>query len=153
MKFYEYGKENRKSIMLLPGNLMTHRQFELLVPMLEKDYHIIMVSFDGFDETGKTTYTTAKKQAEKLVAYIRKYLNGRIDIPMDCWYGEKESNMKKAIKILKKAFPNIEVHSFAGLGHGEIVNNEALLIKEIEIFLKKNVINQNGKRKYRNNRK
>lgn len=255
MKFYEFGKANHKTIMFLPGNLMTHRQYELLVPMLEKEYHIITVSFDGFDETGETTYTTAKNQSEKLASFIRKHLNGRIDlvyaeslggapaayltrsktisiggiimsgtsywnlgiwnplakktlykipygfmakareegtltlpgwllksmgrtqeeiqsmmsqmcldvtpetmyatfaegidfyrhvenweprtdIPIACWYGEKEANMKKAIRTLEKAFPEIEICSFAGLGHGEIVNNEELLIREMKAFMK-----------------
>ena len=80
MKFYEFGKENEKTIMLLPGNMMTHRQYEKLVPMLENKYHIITVSFDGFDETGETTYTTAEKQANKLAKYIKENLNGRIDL-------------------------------------------------------------------------
>lgn len=259
MRFYEFGKENNITIMLLPGNLMTHRQYELLVPMLEGEYHIITVSFDGFDETGQTTYTTAKDQANKLATFIKDHLNGRIDlvyaeslggtpalyltrnnsisiggiivsgtsywnlgilnslakktlykipyrimakakkegalvmpnwllksmgrtneeiqsmvgqmcldvtpetmyatfaegidfyihveqweprydIPVACWYGENESNMKKAIKTLKKGFPNIEIHPFAGLGHGEIVNNEALLIKEMKTFMNRHSI-------------
>lgn len=259
MKFYKFGKENKTSIMLLPGNMMTHRQFEALVPMLEDKYHIISVSFDGFDETGETTYTTAKEQAEKLAAYIRKNLNGRIDlvlseslggapnvyltrsktisiggiivdgasywnlgifnslakntlykipysivskaqktgtfsmpgwllksmgltqeeinsithqmclsvsaetlkatfsegidlythverwtprtdIPIACWYGEKEANMKKAVKALRKAFPNLEVHPFTGMGHGELVNNETLFIREMEAFMRKHSI-------------
>ncbi len=259
MRCYEFGKENEKTIMLLPGNMMTHRQYEKLVPMLESKYHIITVSFDGFDETGETTYTTAEEQANKLAKYIKENLNGRIDlvyaeslggcpatyltrikdisvggiiisgtsywnlgifnsiarntlykipykfmskakkdgtlhlpdwllksmgrtkeeiqgmfsqmcvevtketmyatfsegidfyinvskweantkIPFACWYGEKESNMKKAIKELKRAFPKIEIHSFKGLGHGEIVNNEELLIKDMEDFLKRNKI-------------
>ena len=259
MKFYEFGKENKTTVMFLPGNMMTHRQFELLVPMLEDKYHIITVSFDGFDETGETTYTTAKKQAEKLAAYIRKNLNGRIDlvlseslggapnifltrsksisiggiimdgasywnlgllnslakstlykipygivtkakksgtfnipgwllksmgltqekinaithqmcldvsaetlkatfsegidlynhverweprtdIPIACWYGEKEANMKKAVKIMKKAFPNVEVHPFAGFGHGELVYHEKLFIRELESFMRRKSI-------------
>lgn len=262
MKFYEFGKENSKTIMLLPGNMMTHRQFEKLVPMLEDKYHVITVSFDGFDETGKTTYTTAKKQAEKIAAFIRSKLNGRIDlvlseslggaplafltrsktisigglimdgasywnlgilnpiakstlykipygivsrarkngkftmpswllksmgltqeeidsithqmaldvsaetlkatfvegielynymkkweprtdIPIACWYGEKESNMRKAVKIMKKAFPNVEVHSFEGMGHGELVGHEEYFMKEMVSFMIKNAIIEN----------
>lgn len=254
MKFYEFGKENNKTIMFLPGNLMTHRQYENIVPMLEKDFHIITVSFDGFDETGESTYSTGEKQAEKLAEYIKENLNGRIDLvlseslggipaafltrmkdisiggiimdgcsywnlgifntlakktlykipysfiakakkngtlsvpswllksmgrtqedmqsmvhqmcldvtpetmyatfaegidfyshvdkwePMTeihiaCWYGENEANMKKAIKTLKKAFPNIELHPFVGLGHGEIVNNEDLFVRELKAFM------------------
>lgn len=40
MKIYEFGRENKITIMCLPGNFMTHRQFENIVPLLENDYHI-----------------------------------------------------------------------------------------------------------------
>lgn len=258
MKFYEYGKENKTTIMCLPGNFMTHRQFEKIVPMLEDEYHVITVSFDGYDETGETVYTTAKEQAEKLAIFIRENLDGKIDLvyaeslgsipaawltrikdiqiggvilsgaeymnygvfnklaigmfaPMTyklmnkiiktgevkfpkfllikmgisndtfkpmlkqacqdltlettkatfweavkmypkymstwkpnpnvriaCWYGEKEMNMKKAIKNLKRAFPNIEIRPFKGLGHGEIMAHESLLVRELKAFLMNN---------------
>lgn len=260
MKFCEFGKENSTAIMCLPGNFMTYRQFEKIVPMLEKEYRVITVSFDGYDETGKTTYTTAKEQADKLAEYIRKNLNGKIDLvyaeslgsipaafltqikdvqvggvilsgaeymnygifnklainmfaPMTyklmskivktgevkfpkflqikmgitnetfrpmldqacqdltlettkatfweavkfypeymstwdpnpdmhiaCWYGEKEMNMKKAIKNLRRAFPNLEVRLFKGLGHGEIMAYEQLLVRELKVFMEKNAI-------------
>lgn len=255
MKFCEFGKENQATIMCLPGNFMTYRQFEKIVPMLENDYHVITVSFDGYDESGETTYTTARKKAEKLAAYIKEELKGRIDlvyaeslgsvpaafltqfddiqiggvilsgaeymnygifnklaisvfapmtyklmtkivrtgevkfpkflqikmgisndtfqpmlrqacqnltlettratfweaikfypeymstwepntdIPIACWYGEKEMNMKKAIKNLKRAFPNLEIHPFNGLGHGEIMVHEELLVRELKAFM------------------
>lgn len=32
-----------------------------------------------------------------------------------CWYGKKEMNMKKAIKNLKRAFPNTERSIYLGL--------------------------------------
>lgn len=255
MKFYEFGNKSGKTIMCLPGNFMTHRQFEKIVPLLKTEYHIITVSFDGYDETGETVYTTGKEQAEKLAEYIRDQLNGKIDLvyaeslgsipaafltrfddiqiggvilsgaeymnygifntlainlfaPMTyklmtkiihtkevkfpkfllikmgisndtfrpmleqacqnltlettkatfweavkiypeymskwepnpdirlaCWYGEKEMNMKKAIKNLKRAFPNMEVRPFEGLGHGEIMAHEELLVKELKVFI------------------
>ena len=59
------------------------------------------------------------------------------DIRISCWYGEKEMNMKKAIKHLKRAFPNLEVHPFKGLGHGEIMAHKELLVQELKAFLKK----------------
>lgn len=59
------------------------------------------------------------------------------DIRISCWYGEKEMNMKKAIKNLKRAFPNIEIHPFKGFGHGEIMTDEKLLVKELKAFMKK----------------
>ena len=255
MKFYEFGKENSTTILCLPGNFMTHRQFENIVPMLETEYHVITVSFDGYDETGETFYTTGADQASKLVVFIRENLGGRIDLvyaeslgsipavfltrikdieiggiivngaeymnygifnglaiklfaPMTyklmtkivntgdvkfpaflkikmgitddlfapmlkqacqnltlettkatfweavklypehmskwepnpdvritCWYGENEMNMKKAIMHLKRAFPNLEVHPFKGLGHGEIMAHTELLVQELKAFM------------------
>lgn len=38
------------------------------------------VSFDGFDGTGETTYTTAQEQAHKLEAYIRENCGGHLDV-------------------------------------------------------------------------
>jgi len=257
MKIYEFGIKGNKTIMCLPGNFMTHRQFENIVPLLEKDYHVLTVSFDGYDETGETTYTTGKDQADKITEYIKDNLKGKIDLiyaeslgsipaafltqqkdiqiggvilsgaeymnygifnniaidlfapmtyklmtkilksgsvkfpaflkikmgitddvfqPMlkqacqtltlettkatfweavklypeymskwspnpnvhiSCWYGEKEMNMKKAIKNLKRAFPNLEVHSFNGLGHGEIMTHPDLLVEELRRFINK----------------
>ncbi len=255
MKFYEFGNKENKIIMCLPGNFMTHRQFENIVPALAEEYYVITVSFDGYDETGETVYTTAKEQADKLACYIRENLDGKIDLvyaeslgsipaafltqiddisvggtilsgaeymnygvfdkvaidlfaPMTyklmmkiinsgdvklpaflkikmgitddvfkpmlrqacqdltlettkatfweavkfypeymskweprpdvriaCWYGEKEMNMKKAIKHLKRAFPSIVVHPFKGLGHGEIMAHTDLLIEELKAFM------------------
>ena len=255
MRFYEFGNPGNPTIMCLPGNFMTHRQFENIVPVLEQDYHVITVSFDGYDETGETVYTTGEDQAQKLAAFIRENLGGKIDLvyaeslgsipavfltrmeglqiggiilsgaeymnygifnglaiklfapmtyklmtkilhsgevkfpaflkikmgitddvfqPMlkqacqdltlettkatfweavklypeymdkwepnpniriSCWYGEKEMNMKKAIKHLKRAFPNLEVHPFKELGHGEIMAHKDLLIAELKEFI------------------
>lgn len=255
MKFYEFGIVGNPTIMCLPGNFMTHRQFENIVPMLQNDYHIITVSFDGYDETGKTTYTTGEDQANKLASFIKENLGGKIDcvyaeslgsipavfltrihdlqiggiivsgaeymnygifnnlaidlfapmtyrlmtkilssgevkfpaflkikmgitddvfapmlkqacqnltlettkatfweavklypehmskwepnpnIRISCWYGEKEMHMKKAIKHLMRAFPNLEVHPFKGLGHGEIMTQPERLVQELKAFM------------------
>lgn len=255
MKIYEFGIKANPTIMCLPGNFMTHRQFEKIIPLLENNYHVLTVSFDGYDETGETTYTTGKEQADKLADYIVRNLNGKIDLvyaeslgsipaafltqhkelniggvilsgaeymnygvfnklaidlfaPMTyklmtkivssgdvkfpaflkmkmgitddtfkpmlhqacqdltlettkatfweavrlypeymskwepnpniritCWYGEKEMNMKKAIQNLKRAFPNIQIHPFKGLGHGEIMTKEHMLVDELISFM------------------
>ena len=42
MEICEYGKENTRTILCLPGNFVTHRQFEDLVPALEKGVHVVM---------------------------------------------------------------------------------------------------------------
>lgn len=255
MKFYESGTVGKPTILCLPGNFMTHRQFEFIAPKLAEEYHVICVDFDGYDETGKTTYTTAQDQAQKLADYIKAHLNGKIDLVyaeslgscpaafltriadiqiggvilsgvqylswgvlnpfcvkvfsrmaysmmkhflkdgklnlpdflvrsmgrsaegmgvlvkqlcqdpslatteatfqvgvdfypkhvrtwgsnenarVACWYGEKEENMKKAVAELKRAFPKLETHVFAGMGHGENVEHVDLVISELKAFM------------------
>lgn len=63
--------------MLLHGNLMCWRQFEDVIPLLEKEYCVLAVSFDGFDGTGETTYASAHDQADKLANYLMENCGGK----------------------------------------------------------------------------
>jgi hypothetical protein len=47
------------------------------------------------------------------------------------WYGEKEYNMKKALKELHRLYPNLQKNCFVGLGHGEIIDNPHRLVDEL----------------------
>lgn len=49
MEIKHFGDPQGKSVLLLHGNLMCWRQFEDLIPLLENDYSVYAVSFDGFD--------------------------------------------------------------------------------------------------------
>ena len=80
MEVHEFGKENSRKIVLIPGNMMSWRQFEHVIPLLEKEFYGIAVSTDGYDGTGETTFTTAAASAEKLESYIRDHLDGHIDL-------------------------------------------------------------------------
>ncbi len=80
MELAEFGKENRRKIVLLPGNMMSWRQFESVISLLAKDHHVIAVSTDGYDSTGETVFTTAEAAAQKLEAYIRNELDGQVDL-------------------------------------------------------------------------
>ena len=80
MEIKRFGERNGKKIMLLHGNLMCWRQFEDVVPLLADTYDVYAVSFDGFDGTGETTYTTAQAQADKLENYICENCGGQLDV-------------------------------------------------------------------------
>lgn len=71
MEVQEFGKQNSRKIMLLPGNMMSWRQFEAVIPLLEKQYHVI---------------DTFAPDPEAKVAI---------------WYGSNEPNMKKAMQKIK----------------------------------------------------
>ncbi|MCM1223908.1 MAG: hypothetical protein NC548_56590 [Lachnospiraceae bacterium] len=53
MEIKKFGNPEGKTVMLLHGNLMCWRQFEDVIPLLEKEYLVFAVSFDGFDGTEK----------------------------------------------------------------------------------------------------
>ena len=258
MEAYEFGKNNVRKILLIPGNMMCWRQFEDVIPFLEKDYHVIAISTDGYDGKG-TVFVSAFNSAETVENYMKEHLDGhvhlvfgesfgsataaelfnrqkvRIDslilsgpqymrigvltgilekvIPknqyklvknigkakkagkmplmlkmytrssdetllnefkglaenisletlknctseglklyseierfeirpeahVSIWYGEKEPNMKKALKILKKIYPKAEVCPFKGMGHGEVIGHPALMARVINEFMKKSL--------------
>ena len=80
MKIERFGNPAGKKIMLLHGNLMCWRQFEDVIPLLKDTYCVYAVSFDGFDGTGQTTYTTAQEQAHKLEAYLCETCGRTLDV-------------------------------------------------------------------------
>ena len=79
MEIRKFGKPDERKIMLLHGNLMCWRQFTDVIPLLEDEFCVYAVSFDGFDGTETTTYTNAQVQADKLAAYIRANCGGKLD--------------------------------------------------------------------------
>ena len=80
MEFKEFGEKGRKKILLIPGCMMCWKQFDSVIPILAKRYHVTAMSTDGFDGTGRTTFTTADKSAEGIAEYIDRELDGNIQL-------------------------------------------------------------------------
>ena len=51
-----------------------------MIPLLEAEFRVFGVSFDGFDGSGETTYVSAKEETEKLARFIKVNLGGRLDM-------------------------------------------------------------------------
>ena len=83
MQAKEFGKGHDRRIVLIPGNMMSWRQFKDVIPILEKDFHVIAVSTDGYDE--RTEFTTVEKSAESIERYIADHLQ---DSYIDLVFGE-----------------------------------------------------------------
>ncbi|MHB8132713.1 MAG: alpha/beta fold hydrolase [Anaerolineaceae bacterium] len=79
MKFYEFGMENEKTLMLLHGNASTWKMsFGKSIPLLTEKYHVIAVGLDGFDPTEETDYISGTDEANKIVDFICDHHNGEI---------------------------------------------------------------------------
>jgi len=80
MDVHEFGEKTNPKIVLIPGNLMTWKQFEDLIPLLSDDFYVTAISTDGYDGSGTTTFTTAQASADHLAEYIREKHDGHIDL-------------------------------------------------------------------------
>ena len=88
MKFYTFGEKEKPVIMLLPGTCCHWKlNFGEVIPLLEKDYHVICVSYDGFDETEDTVFDNMLSQTEKIENYIVQNCGGQIKATYGCSLG------------------------------------------------------------------
>jgi len=83
------------------------------------------------------TETTLRNTLYTCTAFFReaKNIEPQSDIRAACWYGSKERNMKKSIKLLGRIFPKMEVKVFEGYGHGDILQHPERLCDEITRFV------------------
>lgn len=74
--------------MLLPGTCCHwKRNFGGVIPLLSKSFHVICVSYDGFDETENTTFPDMITETRKIEKYITSELDGKIFAAYGCSLG------------------------------------------------------------------
>ncbi len=88
MKFYTFGDSEKPTILLLPGTCCHWKaNFKSVIPLLEKDFNTVCVSYDGFDETEESIFPNMIKETEQIEAYIREKFEGRIYAAYGCSMG------------------------------------------------------------------
>lgn len=81
MKVYTFGNKQNKCIMLIPGTCCHWKKtFGEIIPLLEKDYFVNVVSFSGFDETTNDIFISMLDETKKIEDYIKENLNGTVDL-------------------------------------------------------------------------
>ena len=79
MTFDEFGKENEKTLMLLPGTCCDYQtNFYNVLDDLAKKYHLICVNYDGFDGRD-SIFPDILTIVEKIERYIIDNHGGRLD--------------------------------------------------------------------------
>ena len=78
MNVTEYGKENEKLVLLLPGAFVNVEMcFGKVIPELEKEYHLVCIDYDGFD--GKPgEFTSFIRMAKKIEWLIQSRFEGEV---------------------------------------------------------------------------
>lgn len=87
MKIYTFGDKTNPALMLLPGTWCHWRTFSGIIPLLERDFYLLCVSYDGFDETEKTEFPTMLEETSKIENSIKRLCGGRIRGAYGCSLG------------------------------------------------------------------
>lgn len=88
MKIYTFGAEGAPVILLLPGTCCHWRSnFSPVLPLLEPDFHVLCVSYDGFDETESTEFPTMLEETGKIEEFLQAHCGGRIRAAYGCSLG------------------------------------------------------------------
>ena len=80
MQFTEFGKQDGKTLLLLPGTACTWQlNFKNVVDELAEKYLIIAVNYDGFEGNPTVIFSSVPAVTEKIENYILEKHNGRVD--------------------------------------------------------------------------
>lgn len=100
MDFKLFGKEEGRTLLLIPGLGVSYQLSLPLIGLLEKDFRIVAVQVDGFTLDRQTHFTSIDDQAAQVIAYVKNHCGGRLD----CAYG-----LSLGGKILSRVLERNEV--------------------------------------------
>lgn len=83
MKIHEFGKENRKNVLLIHPSMVMWDYFEYVISLLETDHHLFIPALPGYDPDEKSDFSSVEKIASDLVDQLFEM---GID-ELDCIYG------------------------------------------------------------------
>ncbi len=88
MKIYEFGSWDAPVLMLLPGTCCHWRRtFCHVIPLLKESFHVVCISYDGFDDTEDTIFPDMLAETEKIEQLIAKSFGGNIAAAYGCSLG------------------------------------------------------------------
>lgn len=88
MKYFEFGQQNEKLMVMLHGGGVCYKGVIPVAEQLSKDFHVIVVAYDGFNPSEpETEFTSVMDEAKRLGDYIIRHHSGKIDILYALSYG------------------------------------------------------------------
>ncbi|MDO4633685.1 MAG: alpha/beta hydrolase [Eubacteriales bacterium] len=80
MDFQEFGTENEKTLLLLPGTAIPWQiNFKNVVEEWSEKYHLICVNYDGFEGDRTKLFTDVPTVTKKIEDYLLRYHGGHVD--------------------------------------------------------------------------
>lgn len=102
MKIYTFGEKDAPVILLLPGTCCHWKSnFGHVIPLLQTNYRVLCVSYDGFDETEQSEFPTMLEETVKIEAYLKTHCNGHIRAAYGCSLGDSFVGLLAARKNIR----------------------------------------------------
>ncbi|MDO4632970.1 MAG: alpha/beta hydrolase [Eubacteriales bacterium] len=73
MTVHEFGKENDTCIVLIHPSLVMWDYFERVIPLLEKDYHLIIPALPGYEPRSGEDFTSVEQIADELASWLNAH--------------------------------------------------------------------------------
>jgi len=87
MNIHEFGKGNPEAIVLIHPSIVKWDYFERVIPLLERDYHLIVPALPGYDFEDGSDFTSVEQIASDLNAWVRRSGCGGIRAVYGCSMG------------------------------------------------------------------
>lgn len=77
MTVFEFGKQNKDTMLLLHGGGLSWWNYRAVAKLLEEDYHVVLPVLDGHADSD-ASFTTIEDNAARLVSYIDTHFGGQV---------------------------------------------------------------------------
>ena len=71
MNIHEFGKQNAETILLIHPSVVKWDYFEYVIPLLEKDYHLVIPALPGYDFDTDSNFTGVEHIASELNTWLK----------------------------------------------------------------------------------
>ena len=130
MKYFEFGLQNETLMVLLHGGGVCYRGVLPVAERLSKDFHVIVVAYNGFNPTEPDTeFVSVMDEAKRLGDYIVEHHGGKIDILYALSYG-----CRVLLEVLADEHLTITTTIADGMSMHDYPNIKSKLDKEIYLF-------------------
>lgn len=87
LNVHEFGQQNKKIIVLIHPSIVRWDYFEAVIPLLEKDYHLMIPALPGYDFDNQSEFTSVEEIAAQIGAYLRERKIDKVSAVYGCSMG------------------------------------------------------------------
>lgn len=87
LNVHEFGKQNEKIIVLIHPSIVRWDYFMDVIPLLEKEYHLMIPALPGYDLSNDGEFTSVEEVAAQIVEHLKNKNIDKVDAVYGCSMG------------------------------------------------------------------